>query len=403
MESVKSQLEKSIFILQTYIEKEDYSGFDPYDGLKSPIFNLPILKSIRTIRFWWQQSIKRLPFNIRPALGINKGKNPVTLGLCIQAYSYLIEVFPENKESTLIKINELLDELENLSSNEFSGNCWGYDFDWEARYASIPANRPTVVATGIIVNALFECWKITRDKRCAEMIKSAAIFVLKDLNRVKNDELKNINKIGNFDTSFCFSYSPFDYQKVLNASMKGVRILAQSYFIEKDESFKKIAKNAVQFVIDKQQENGSFSYSDKREKIDNYHTAYILDCLDEFQKCFQTDEFDSYLQKGFDFYLNSFFTDKGIPKFYNNSIFPIDCTAAGQSILSLTRFNELKLASRVSSFMIENMQDPIGFFYFRKYKSRINKTSFMRWSNAWMLVGMTFLLKVKLQQDQYKS
>jgi hypothetical protein len=41
--------------------------------------------------------------------------------------------------------------------------------------------------------------------------------------------------------------------------------------------------------------------------------------------------------------------------------------------------------------MICEMQDPKGFFYFRKFERHLEKTSFMRWSNAWMLAGLSAL------------
>ena len=40
------------------------------------------------------------------------------------------------------------------ASPGWSHPCWGYPFDWETRYGPIPANTPTIVATGIVTNAL---------------------------------------------------------------------------------------------------------------------------------------------------------------------------------------------------------------------------------------------------------
>ncbi|QQR94249.1 MAG: hypothetical protein IPJ93_10200 [Bacteroidota bacterium] len=39
------------------------------------------------------------------------------------------------------------------------------------------------------------------------------------------------------------------------------------------------------------------------------------------------------------------------------------------------------------------MQHQKGYFYFRKYKNYTEKTSFMRWSNAWMFAGLTAVLQ----------
>ena len=84
-------IEESLQRLVNYIESQNYRGYDPYDALKSPLFRLPILKSNKLIRFGAQQLVKRSPLNLRPLLGIPKGYNPVTLGLCIQGYSNLVK------------------------------------------------------------------------------------------------------------------------------------------------------------------------------------------------------------------------------------------------------------------------------------------------------------------------
>jgi hypothetical protein len=366
--------------LKAFIETEKFSGYDPYDGLTTPLFNLPFFKSNKVFRFTFQQVIKRFPYNIRPVLGIKKGINPVTLGLSIQSYAYLTVVEPLNKELYLTQIEKLISQLQLSQSKFYAGACWGYNFDWEARYTTIKAFQPTVVATGIITNALFECWKITKNEHCKDLIISSSNFVLKDLNRTEENN------------TFCFSYSPFDHQKVLNASMKGSRILAQTYFLTKDETLWKPILASVQFVINNQQQNGSFTYSNKRAKIDNYHTAYILDCLDEIQKYLEISTFDEQLKRGLNYYLMNFFEENGAPKFYHNANFPIDCTSGGQSLLTLTRFNKTEQAKKTANYLLTNMQDKNGSFYFRKYHFWTVKTSFMRWSNAWMFAGLSYLL-----------
>ena len=66
-------IDESIEKLENYIELNNYSGFDPYDGLNSPIFKLPILKSNKLIRFSFQQFLKRFPLNLRSFFFIKPG------------------------------------------------------------------------------------------------------------------------------------------------------------------------------------------------------------------------------------------------------------------------------------------------------------------------------------------
>ena len=133
----------------------------------------------------------------------------------------------------------------------FSNSCWGYDFDWEARYAKIKANRPIVVATAIITNALFLAYKVVNIKKAKKLVISAVEFVLNDLNIIFENDC------------ICFSYSPYDKQKVFNASIKGARILIQAYSLSGNEDYLKYATKAVKFVINNQALNGSWYYSEQ--------------------------------------------------------------------------------------------------------------------------------------------
>ncbi|MBK7712574.1 MAG: terpene cyclase/mutase family protein [Bacteroidales bacterium] len=394
----KEIIEESLHRLIDYIESQNYRGYDPYDALKSPLFRLPLLRSNKLVRFGTQQLVKRSPVNLRAILGVPKGYNPVTLGLCIQGYSFLAQgaglraqgeehlaqgsELRAQGEEYMEKIHFLVEELKNLTPPGYHGACWGYDFDWEARYASIPARQPTVVATGIIVNALYTAYKITGSPGCAELINSSAQFLLNDLRRTYAGD------------QFIFSYSPFDNQQVFNASMKGVRILAQAYDLTGDENLKEVAGKAAEFVSSHQNPDGSWGYSlaSGGGWSDNYHSGYVLDCLHEYSHLCNDKRFDENIHKGYEFYKNHFIEEDGMPRFYADRSSPADCTAAAQTILTLCRFGDKEKAVKVARWMIKNMQSPKGSFYFRKYRYHTNKTSFMRWSDAWMVAALACLM-----------
>ena len=193
---------------------------------------------------------------------------------------------------------------------------------------------------------------------------------------------------------FIFSYSPFDNQQVFNASMKGVRILAQAYDLTGDENLKNEAKKAVEFVASRQQDDGSWGYSlnSKGGWTDNYHSGYILDCLDDYTRLCHDEAYKENLSRGYQFYKDHFIEKDGMPRFFASKAYPVDCTAAAQTILTLTRFGDKELAVLVAGWIIKNMQSETGSFYFRKYKYFTNKTSFMRWSDAWMFAALASLV-----------
>lgn len=369
-------LETAISKLLRSMEKENFSGYDPYDGLESPVFRLPFLKTSVKFQFLFQQLVKRSPLNFRKLLGIPKGINPVTIGLALQGYTDLYKSTAENRY--LDKCKSMLQQLESLRSSGYNEYCWGYNFRWSSRYALIPAHQPTVVATGIIIHAVYDYWKISQDPKAAGMVCSAAKFVSNTLNRTEDAD------------GLCFSYSPFDREQVLNASMKGARILAEAYSITKEMSSRDLVYKACNWICKKQAEDGSWKYSLSKSgtKTDNYHSGYVLDCLAACIELCDLPEFNASLEKGRHYYLSSFFTENGQPKFYNDQTWPADCTAAGQSILSLCLMNEVEAAEKTAAWTIRHMQSPEGRFYFRKYPAFTEKTFFMRWSDAWMLAAL---------------
>lgn len=386
-----STIEQGLGALRHRIESLNYKGFDPYDGLESPLFRTWPLKNWKLARFLGQQLVKRSPLNLRPILGVRPGENPVTLGIALQAYSYLLRASAIEAEEGQKRINYLLDRLEATIPDGFSGACWGYDFDWEARRANIPGYQPTVVATGIIVHALNEARHVSEDPRLNHWIISAAQFVVKDLNRTENKE-----------GDFIFSYSPFDKQRVFNASLKGSRILAYAFELSGNEELLDALEKSVAYVVKAQNQDGSWGYSEAKEGswVDNYHTGYVLDCLSACAKQINNPTWTMAIEKGLQYYLEHFVKGGGCPPFYNNEAFPLDCTAGAQQILSLCHFNRYKEAAKTGEYLIEHMQLETGGFAFRKFKNYSQKWEFMRWSNAWMFAALAYILKVEQDNSE---
>src|SRR5690625_5083340 len=382
-------LEKSVLKLEHYARARQYRGYDPYDALRSPIFKLPLLKSNKALRFGSQQFVKRFPLSLRPLLLVPKGLNPVSLGLFIQGYAYLCKGFPAHKEDCYCIIQEQAEYLESLIPRGSPAACWGYDLDWAARRTTIPAYQPTVVATGIGSNGLYEVWKITGIRRLKELVISSAEFVTTDLKRTYHGD------------SVYFSYSPFDPQQVLNASMKGVRILSQVYSLTEDERLKQQADLAARFVIHLQRPDGSWGYSlaKQRGRVVNHHTGYILDCLDVYIRHCNVPSYDEHLYLGYENYKKHFLLESGRPKFHSETTYPADSSSAAQSLLTLTRFGDLQRAEETARWTVDHMQADNGSFYFRKFKRYTIKTPFMRWSNAWMFASMGYLLMNKLRRE----
>lgn len=377
-----TSLEPALELLESYLVRERFRGYDPYDALTSPLFRLPVLSSSRWIRIAAAQALKRSPVNVRPLLRIRKGYNPVTLALVLEASVYRARAEPGREQIHRRRAAECIAELERLQTGGFSGACWGYDFPWEARYGHLPPATPTVVATGLVTNALFLAHKFLDAKDAFPLCESAARFVLEDLPRLPGDE-----------GTFCWGYFPGDDQRVLNATMKGARLCAQLYSVTKDESCLTAAAQTAQYVARHQRGDGSWPYAvgDRRQWVDNFHTAYVLDAFDAYERCTGDDRFSHVKQRGWQSYRRDFFADDRIPKYYANRLYPVDATAVAQSLLTLCRFDDIHTADAVARWAIETMQCPDGHFAYQVRRRRTVRIPYMRWSSAYMYAGLSRL------------
>lgn len=379
--NVSSSFEK----LKSYCEQEDFKGWDPFDGLNSWWIQKTFLGKSRFIRLAWIQFFKRSPVNFRSLAGIEKGYNPKGLGLFILGYCNLYKTQP--KQEYVNHIIRLSDQVIALQTKGYSGACWGYNFDWQARAFFQPKYAPTVVATSFITEALLEAYSITKNKTYLETAISATQFVLKDLNRTYDD-----------DRDFTFSYSPLDHTQVYNAGLLGVKLLMRVYKHTGDKDLLDIAKKVVNYVCKKQNPDGSWAYSSLpyHQWIDNFHTGYNLECIKLYETVSGDSSYASNLAIGTEYYLKTFFTDSGISKYYNNKTYPVDVQAPGQLVVTLYKAGLLNknimLVEKVLNWTIENMQHKKGFFIYQKRRFFSSKIPYIRWSQASMFYSLSYYI-----------
>jgi hypothetical protein len=154
------------------------------------------------------------------------------------------------------------------------------------------------------------------------------------------------------------------------------------------------SQKAISCVCKYQQETGAWTYSPLpfHQWIDNFHTGYNLECLYTYQSVSGDKSFEKYFEKGLSYYLNTFFEKDGAPKYYANSLYPIDMHTTAQLIITLSktgRFEANKdLIDKVLNWSQETMfNKKNGYFYYYKQKNYTIKINYMRWIQAWMFLG----------------
>lgn len=364
---------------ESYLARCRFRGYDPYDALLSPIFDLPILRSRKLPRLAAQQALRRSPLNLRPLFRIKRGLNPVTLGLAVEGYSYLSAADPPNADRYRTRALTCIEELKRLRTSGYSGDCWGYDFPWESRWGKLPPFTPTVVATGIITNGLFKAYELIGIEEALSLCSSACRFVLRDLGRTTHS-----------DGSFCWGYFPGDRQQVINATMKGARLCAQVDSASPDQDLRQAALLSARFAANQQRDDGAWPYAvaDPRSWVDNFHTGYVLQCFSEYARHAGDDQFTSVIRKGWKYYRSHFFEDERIPRYFDTSTYPVDITACAQSITTLSIFGDATTRDRVASWVIREMQKPDGSFIYQIRRTHRNRIPYVRWGVAWMFAAL---------------
>lgn len=384
--------------LKHYCEKEQFKGWDPYDGLNSKIFQaLPFFKNSALCRLVVIQGFKRCPFNLRRIAMVPKQHNAKGIGLFLSGYCNLYHAVKNNADlgkglGTLKdiekQINELAELLISMQSKGYSGACWGYNFDWQARRLFLfPRFTPTVVATNFCATALMEAYEITRNRRYLEIALTAANFVINDLHRTE------------YEGGFLFSYSPLKgNDTVFNASLLGSRLLSYCYYYTKNEEYKRLAELSVKACCAGQKDNGAWVYGmlPVQSWVDSFHTGYNLDGLIAYQELTGDSTYNDYIERGFSYYISKMFECDGTPKYYDNQMYPIDIHCPGQLIITLSRLHKFEqhrdLANKVMKWTVDNMQDKEGYFYYQLKKGISSKISYMRWSNAFMFNALSYYI-----------
>lgn len=374
--------------LLEYCRKRDYSGFDPYDALNSRLFSLTPFAKSRICRIALTQILKRLPVNVRPLLLISGEQNAKALALFLMAFVKLSRLGMIGRED----LEAMADRLAALKSGDAPYRAWGYSFPWQTRTVLVPKGYPNLVCTAFAANALFDAYEETGEGRFSEMALSAARYVLEDLYWTESGGIAG------------FAYPlPTVRSRVHNANFLGAALLCRAYKnCGGDEEFRKAALRVARYSASMQKEDGSWDYGELSTQrwADNFHTGYNLCALGAVGRYAGTSEFDGVIARGYGFYKDHFFRGDGAPKYFSGRAYPIDVHSVAQSIITCLFFADADLGARrralsVAGWAFRNLWDPKGhFFRYRRFLPGLtNGISYMRWSQAWMLLALSTLLE----------
>ena len=381
-------LERAYQDLLTWCRKHDFAGHDPFDALNSIVFQSSTLARSRNARLLWTQLVKRSPADLRGVSRTPTERN--SKGIALFALAQLANHRRLKTQESEKKARAFLTDLIAMRLDGFSGACWGYNFDWQSRNFFAPRGTPTIVPTAFAARALIEAAREFEDEEYLTLARSVCNFIISDLPVTTS-----------LPDQICFGYSPQGQTEIFNASLLGAEVLGCIGALTGEKELRELAERAARFVVKHQREDGSWTYgTDSNQSwVDNFHTAFVLFSLNRIiEACALQSEFQDALERGYNYWKNSFFLADGWPKYYHDDPYPADAHAGASAVVTFLELGRLdpdstKLAEQVARWTIRNLRDEQGYFYYQKRRFYTVRKPYMRWSQAWMLYALGRLLE----------
>ena len=386
---MNEELSHSYNALAAWCKARDYAGYDPFDGLNSRLFQATPFKHWRASRLAWVQFLKRCPVNLRPLLLITPGRN--AKGLALFALARLAEFRRARQPAAEQEARYLLDKLAAMRLEGYAGACWGYNFSWQGRAFYAPQGTPTIVPTAFAARAFIEAADVL-DETYMKPARSVCDFILGNLRETETGE-----------DEVCWSYSPLDRTRVLNASLLAAETLGVVGALRGETELQDWARRGVNYVIRRQWADGSWPYGGDSYQgwTDNFHTAFILTSLARIREhCGDPDgKIAESIRRGYDFWNAHFFSPDGWPKYFHDKIYPADLHSTGAAIVALLELTEFdpdapRHAQHLANWADANMRSADGAFHYQKHANYTNKIPYMRWTQAWMMYALARLNQV---------
>jgi len=393
-ESELIKLKRSLRYLRDYCEKRKYKGYDPYDVLLSKV---PFVKFGKWPPILAIQFFKRFPLNFRPLIGVPKSLNPKALGLFLKGYC-TYKAHPDAE----LKARDLFEKLLEVQTPVEKGMAWGYPFPWASPEKYLPAWSPTSVVTGFVAQGIDAYYRAYGDERALDALNQACIFLSEGLHHTDEDEF------------YAISYSTVKPDFCYNASLLAAQTYALTYSHTGQSQYKSIAHRALNSVLQRQKSDGSWNYSEnletgkQRVQID-FHQGFVLDSI--LSICKSLNEFseasEGALQKGFEFYREKQFSNEGQAYWRLPERYPSDIHHQAQGLITAVNYFDYTngkmaglMAKKIAFYALNHFQDKRGYFYYRKHRNFTDRTSYMRWGNAWMFLAMSKLLNSYEKQEK---
>jgi hypothetical protein len=301
--------ENTIRKFTDWIDASGTAGYDPYD-LWSTRYGTHARRLF--YRFGNAAALLSAPFVLAERLAPRAARLGVAKKPYATSHAHLILAYLELHEcefqggNWLKRAADLANELDQMKIKGYSGDCWGYPFDWENRRGFWPKSTPLITVTPYCFEAYARLYEVKGDERYRERAGSILKFALSDLNNTERPS-----------GAIASSYSPLDRSLIINASAYRAFVLITGSKIFSNSEAAELGEKLVQFVLESQRPNGSWPYAlEERgdDFVDHFHTCFIQKNLAKIYGVNRNALVWNAIEKGFAYYEKELFDVRGLPR-----------------------------------------------------------------------------------------
>jgi hypothetical protein len=312
-----------------------------------------------------------------------------------------------NDEAYLRRAVHFLEELKKSRSPGFGEYCWGYPYDWVTRNGTIKSQTPLITSTPYAYEAFLQVAELLESE-----VRGQKSAVRRGLRAEYEQIMESIARHAAFDikdfpvgknSSSC-SYTPFDEGGVINAAAYRSFLLTSASQIFHEEEYWQTAERNLNFVLDKQNPDGSWYYAvdGVRDFVDHYHTCFVMKALAKIHALTGHAAALKALAKGISYYLNNLFDADGLPKpfsraprltVYKRELY--DCAECiNLCMLLRDRFPQLQTTlETVLAGVLKDWIKSDGSFRSRRLHFGWDNVPMHRWGQSQMFRSLAFYLR----------
>ena len=220
-------------------------------------------------------------------------------------FAYLFGV--SGKETDYERAVHFLEVLLQTRCPSRTGYGWGYPFDWEGIYGTSKHATPLITTLPYVYEAFAQIYALDRQERWLQVMRAIAEHAYHDYRDIATSP----------GAAMC-AYTPEadDLGTVVNASAYRASLLARAATDLGDERYLAPAMRNMRFVIEAQNDDGSWYYSvdGKRPFIDHFHTCFVLKGLAKVHSVMPSPDCWHAIERGVSYYVSQLFDERGLPR-----------------------------------------------------------------------------------------